>query len=118
MDSGKGVGLNVDENLNVIVVGLTFKDNKVFFVVGFFVGSGCYGNFLNIVVMGNEVLYGVVIGVFVGGRLKFNGGIVLKNIVIFWGAGVIVYIIVFVEFNGFNFIENEVEIGGGVFMYF
>ena len=117
MDSGKGAGLNVDENSNVTAVGLTLKDNKAFFAAGLFVGSGCHGNFSNIVATGNEASYGAAIGVFAGGRPKFNGGTVSKNTATLWGAGVIVYTTASAEFNGFNFTENEAEIGGGVFMY-
>jgi len=116
-DSGKGAGLNVDENSNVTAVGLTLKDNRAFFAAGLFVGHGCHGTFSNVVASGNEASYGAAIGVFVGGKPTFDTGLVSDNRALLWGAGVIVYTNAHADFNGFSFEENQAEIGGGIFMY-
>ena len=116
-DSGKGAGLNVDENSNVTAVGLTLKDNRAFFAAGLFVGHGCHGTFSNVIATGNEASYGAAIGVFVGGKPTFDTGLVSDNRALLWGAGVIVYTNAHADFNGFAFDENQAEIGGGIFMY-
>ena len=110
-DSGKGAGLNVDENSNVTAVGLTLKDNRAFFAAGLFVGHGCHGTFSNVVASGNEASYGAAIGVFVGGKPTFDTGLVSDNRALLWGAGVIVYTNAHADFNGFSFEENQAEIG-------
>ena len=115
-DSGKGAGLNVDENSNVTAVGLTLKDNRAFFAAGLFVGHGCHGTFSNVIATGNEASYGAAIGVFVGGKPTFDTGLVSDNARCS-GRGVIVYTNAHADFNGFAFDENQAEIGGGIFMY-
>ena len=116
-ESGKGAGLNVDENSNVTANGLTLANNRAFFAAGLFVGHGCHGNFSNVIATGNEASYGAAIGVFIGGRPTFHIGLVSKNVASLWGAGLIVYTGAHAEFDRFSFEENEAEIGAGVFMY-
>ena len=115
--SGKGAGLNVDENSNVTANGIVLADNTAFFAAGLFVGQGCHGTFDNILATGNEASYGAAIGVFIGGRPTFTTGRVAKNTASLWGAGAIVYTGAHAHFDQFSFEENEAEIGAGIFMY-
>ena len=115
--SGKGAGLNVDENSNVTANGIVLADNTAFFAAGLFVGQGCHGTFDNVLATGNEASYGAAIGVFIGGRPTFTTGRVAKNTASLWGAGAIVYTGAHAYFDQFSFEENEAEIGAGIFMY-
>jgi predicted outer membrane repeat protein len=115
--SGKGAGLNVDEDSNVTANGLTFRGNKAFFAAGLFVGHGCHGTFSNIYATENEASYGAAIGVFEGGNPTFNTGLVTANVASLWGAGVIVYTGANAHFEAMSFENNRAEIGGGLFMY-
>jgi len=115
--SGKGGGLNVDENSNVTANGLTLTGNKAFFAAGLFIGHGCHGIFSNILATENEASYGAAIGVFEGGNPTFNTGLVKSNKASLWGAGVIVYTGANAHFEAMAFEFNEAEIGGGVLLY-
>jgi len=115
--SGKGGGLNVDENSNVTANGLTLTGNKAFFAAGLFIGHGCHGTFSNVLATANEASYGAAIGVFEGGNPTFNTGLVKSNKASLWGAGVIVYTGANANFEAMSFESNQAEVGGGVFMY-
>ena len=115
--SGKGGGLNVDENSNVTANGLTLTGNKAFFAAGLFIGHGCHGTFSNVLATENEASYGAAIGVFEGGNPTFNTGLIKSNKASLWGAGVIVYTGANAHFEAMSFESNEAEIGGGVLLY-